>query len=374
MSTLQSLFTKMGVVLFQNESYNLDVYYQEPYQDDEPDSTDTYEMATLFETNQSKKKRKLEYEHDNHSNYSYFMDGTRKTYKIGDIIIGKKKIYPVVAAQIRAGCTERDDAGKIHKYLLKEQNLLLISSAMSDDDFAELRQRIRRSRIAQEMHLDVVQYRFDRMKDLAPTNAAIAKANSMMHQLEIDILIDMVNSKALSPGKMLIVDGPLQFYAEDTKKTNFPDLFYNVVGVSKSFNPLLPISDRVRGGSQIGAMLIELEYGERTPVFYKKNERGRIFGCWYLRIRRRADVHSPMEGIIKVEKMSNKTDISREGLDSDIVDTLSCSLLAEGSPTCHGRDDRWPAHLYPIFLTETMVKTSFMSDVVFISNFRRDFR
>jgi hypothetical protein len=195
-----------------------------------------------------------------------------------------------------------------------------------------------------------------------------------MHQLEIEILIDMVRSNALDTGKMLIVDGPLQFYAEDTRKADFADLFYNVVGVSKSFNPLLPISERIRGGTQIGTMLINLEFGERTPVFFKRNERGRVFGCWYLRIRRKADVRSPMEGIIKVEKMANEDDIIREGLDSVVVDNLSRSLIAEGSPTCHGKDDRWPAHLYPVYLTETMVKTSFMSDEYFISNFKRDFR
>lgn len=373
MSTLQALFEKMGVALYQNESFNLDVYYQEPYQDDDPEMSDSYEMSTPFETNQSKKKHRVEFDYEPYSNFAYFMDGTRKTYKIGDIVINKKKIFPVVAAQTRAGCTFRDETGKIHKYTLKEKNLLLVSDVMPDDDFDDLRLRIQRSQLAKEMHLDVVTYKYDRMKDLAPTNAAIAKANSLMHRLEIEILMEMANSKALDTGKMLIVDGPLQFYAEDNIKADFADLFYNVVGVSKSFNPLLPISDRVRGGAQIGAMLISLEFGERTPVFFKRNERGRVFGCWYLRIRRKSDVRSPMEGIIKVEKMANEDDLAREGLDSVVVDNLSRSLLSEGSPTCHGRDDRWPAHLYPVYLTETMVKTSFMSDENFISNFKRDF-
>lgn len=374
MSTLQALFEKMGIALYQNESFNLDVYYQEPYQDDDPEIEDSYDMAKPFETNQDKKKRRIEYDYEPYSNYAYFMDGTRKTYKIGDIVINKKKIFPVVAAQTRAGCTVRDEQGKIHKYTLKEKNLLLVSSAMPDDDFDDLRIRIKRTQLADELHLDVVTYKYDRMKDLAPTNAAIAKANSLMHQLEIGILIDMVQSKCLNTGRMLIVDGPLQFYAEDTRKADFADLFYNVVGVSKSFNPLLPISDRARGGTQIGAMLIDLEYGERTPVFYKRNERGREFGCWYLRIRRNTDVHSPMEGIIKVEKMANEDDRSRGGLETVVVDNLSRSLLAESTPTCHGKDDRWPAHLYPVYLTETMVKTSFMGDESFINHFRRDFR
>lgn len=34
------------------------------------------------------------------------MDGSRRTYKIGDMVLEGKKIYPVVVAQVRAGCTE----------------------------------------------------------------------------------------------------------------------------------------------------------------------------------------------------------------------------------------------------------------------------
>ncbi|MBQ7178707.1 MAG: hypothetical protein IJS08_14930 [Victivallales bacterium] len=180
MSTLQALFEKMGIALYQNESFNLDVYYQEPYQDDDPEIEDSYDMAKPFETNQDKKKRRIEYDYEPYSNYAYFMDGTRKTYKIGDIVINKKKIFPVVAAQTRAGCTVRDEQGKIHKYTLKEKNLLLVSSAMPDDDFDDLRIRIKRTQLADELHLDVVTYKYDRMKDLAPTNAAIAKANSLI--------------------------------------------------------------------------------------------------------------------------------------------------------------------------------------------------
>ena len=32
------------------------------------------------------------------SGFSYFMDGSRRTYKIGDMVLEGKKIYPVVAA------------------------------------------------------------------------------------------------------------------------------------------------------------------------------------------------------------------------------------------------------------------------------------
>jgi roadblock/LC7 domain-containing protein len=38
--------------------------------------------------------------------------------------------------------------------------------------------------MAKNLHLDIVKYHFDPAKDNVPVNAAIAKANSMMHDME----------------------------------------------------------------------------------------------------------------------------------------------------------------------------------------------
>lgn len=362
----------MKIPLYQNESLDLDHYYQEPYQDMDEDNPDQYEMGDPFESVTAKQKRKVPYVRENMSNFCFFMDGSRRTYKIGDIVLNKTKIYPVVVAQVRAGCCFRDNERKVRKHMLEQKNLLLVTSVINDYDFQEFKLRILKAQVAKDMNLDVVRYRYDRQKDIAPTNAAIAKANSIMHELEISILDKMVKSNDLATDRMLIVDGPLQFLKEDTGKKEFADLFYNVVGVSKTFDPMLPISEKTRGGAQVGSQLLNLEYAERTPVFRKKNSRGRIFGCWYLRIRHREHVNAPLEGIIKVEKMAREEEFEN-GFDSDVIDNISCSLLDECIPTCHGRDERWAAHLYPVYLTETMVKSSFMGDMAFIHQFKKDF-
>lgn len=373
MSTLSEIFDKRKITLYHNESLDLDHYYQEPYQDD---GDEIKEMGDPFETNKSKKKRKIDLavEDRTYSGFSFFMDGSRRTYKIGDMVLDGKKIYPVVIAQVRAGCTERNGQKKIHACgEIQRKNLLLLSDKMNDVDFAEIRQRILKTKMAQDLHLDIVTYHFDPNKDNVPVNAAIAKANTMMHDMEIDILGKMVNSGTLEPDRMLIVDGPLQFIRQDTGKPEFADMFYNVVGISKSFDPMLPTSSKAkRGGTQIGAELLKLEYGERTPVFLKENSRHRKFGCWYLRIRPRSRVSNPLEGIIKIEKMAVIDD--EDGLDSAVVDNICLSILNEGSPTCYGRDERWASHLYPVYLTETLIKSSFESDLVFINNFKRDFK
>ena len=375
MATLKNIFDKCGVALYQNESLDLDHYYQEPYQDE---GDEIKAIGKPFETNDSNKIRKYDLfaEDRTFSNFSFFMDGSRRTYKIGDIVIdGGKKIYPVVIAQIRAGCTERDGAKKLHSHqTILRKNLLLLSDKINTVDFREIQQRLMRTAVAKEMFLEVVSYRFESEKHNSPVNAAIAKANSIMHDMEIEILSNMVKSGSLDTDRMLVVDGPLQFLRQDTGKPEFSDLFYNVIGVSKSFNPMLPASGKSkRGGTQIGAELLKLEYGERTPVFMKENDRGRRFGVWYLRIRPKNRVSNPLEGIIKIEKMALE-DYYDSGIPTDIIDTISLSLLNECSPTCYGRDERWASHLYPVYLTETLIKSTFESDLVFINNFKRDFK
>lgn len=375
MATLKNIFDKCGVALYQNESLDLDHYYQEPCQDE---GDEIKAIGKPFETNDSNKIRKYDLfaEDRTFSNFSFFMDGSRRTYKIGDIVIdGGKKIYPVVIAQIRAGCTERDGAKKLHSHqTILRKNLLLLSDKINTVDFREIQQRLMRTAVAKEMFLEVVSYRFESEKHNIPVNAAIAKANSMMHDMEIEILSNMVKSGSLDTDRMLVVDGPLQFLRQDTGKPEFSDLFYNVIGVSKSFNPMLPASGKSkRGGTQIGAELLKLEYGERTPVFMKENDRGRRFGVWYLRIRPKNRVSNPLEGIIKIEKMALE-DYYDSGIPTDIIDTISLSLLNECSPTCYGRDERWASHLYPVYLTETLIKSTFESDLVFINNFKRDFK
>ena len=373
MPTLSEIFDKRKILLYQNESLDLDHYYQEPYQDE---NDEIKEMGKPFETDESKKIRSLDLisEDRTYSGFSYFMDGSRRTYKIGDMVLEGKKIYPVVVAQVRAGCTERDRQKKLHTHgLVQRKNLLLLSDKMNEVDFQEIRQRILKTQMAKDIHLDIVKYHFDSAKDNVPINAAIAKANSMMHDMEIAILGQMVHSGTLEPDHMLIVDGPLQFIRQDTGKPEFADMFYNVVGVSKSFDPMLPTSNKnKRGGTQIGAELLKLKYGQRTPVFLKENSKHRKFGCWYLRIRSKNKVSGPLEGIIKIEKMAILEE--EEGLDSSVVDNLSFWLLNEGSPTCYGRDGRWASHLYSVYLTETLIKSSFESDLAFINNFKRNFR
>ncbi len=71
------------------------------------------------------------------------------------------------------------------KHSILSNNYMLINSSFNDVNFDEIRARIRRcTRIMLSITVD--KYTYNKMKDTTPNNAAIAKANSLMHKLEID--------------------------------------------------------------------------------------------------------------------------------------------------------------------------------------------
>ena len=75
MPTLSEIFDKRKILLYQNESLDLDHYYQEPYQDENDEIKD---MGKPFETDESKKIRPLDLSNEDrtYSGFSYFMDGS----------------------------------------------------------------------------------------------------------------------------------------------------------------------------------------------------------------------------------------------------------------------------------------------------------
>lgn len=59
---------------------------------------------------------------------------------------------------------------------------------MNEVDFQKIRQRILKTQMEKELHLDIVKYHFDPAKDNVSVNAAIAKADSLMRDMKVDIL------------------------------------------------------------------------------------------------------------------------------------------------------------------------------------------
>jgi hypothetical protein len=358
MTILQKILKDKGIILYQQDRLSLDSYYYEPFQDVDIE----YDTSHFFETNPPKQKKLIPNPSKKFTLFRYFMDGSRKTYKIGDVITPSNKFMPIVAGQVRAGCCIRDDLGYMHKKRLLPLNYLLLSTAISQDDIDSIKFEYEK-RMSSKLNIIVDTYAFEKFKDETPTNAAIAKIHQCMLDAEIKVLDEMVTSKDLSTDAMLLLDGSLQFI---TQKFN-PDIFYNVIGVSKHFNPNL--SGVTRGKVHIGSLLVKLNFGERTPVIKIKSRDERYtYGAWYLKIRDIKTVNNPLEGVIKVEKMALKEHMEN-GFETSIIDNISAALINERIPTCHGKDSRWANHLYPIYLTEKLVKSTMLSDIHFVNLF-----
>ena len=144
---------------------------------------------------------------------------------------------------------------------------------------------------------------------------------------------------------------------------------YNwVIGVSKSFNPELCFDHTGKPNSNY---IANLPVFHRTPVArYVSSYVGEdiAFGIWYIRLRDKRRTQTPFDGVVKVEKIMMDEELET-GIDSDVVDIISANILNERNPTCYGTDKRWANHLYPVFLTESYVKSKYISAEMFLHLF-----
>ena len=288
---------------------------------------------------------------------NYFLDGSRRVFKIDDIAYfqdSRKIIYPIIAAQVAAGYCRRANR-KLHA----ENFLLEIVLAVPDiinprsfdggffSDLVSLinaRSKIKLSKILKYSTSHNVSEKFE--------DRAVAKVMEHMHDTEKFLVADLVKCGKLDQKNYLVKDGSLEYriLPDDKKKFN-PKNYSFVIGVSKKFNPMLAkdFSGKINPG-----IVADLPKFCRTPVtIFQRSDNlfgGNKFAVWYLRLRDKKYSDSPFDGVVKVEKIL-VTDAERknEQIDSDEVNLLSAYLLNESNPVCYGTDERWANHIYPVF-------------------------
>ena len=118
--------------------------------------------------------------------------------------------------------------------------------------------------------------------------------------------------------------------------------------------------------------IAELPPYYRTPAFRYHNRDfsgDTQYAIWYVRIRDMKYSNSPFAGVLKLEKILVTEDERENGLPTDEVDMITANIINERNPVCYGSDERWANHLYPIYLTESFLKSQFLGDHFFISLF-----
>jgi hypothetical protein len=132
----------------------------------------------------------------------------------------------------------------------------------------------------------------------------------------------------------------------------------NVLWVNKSFSrePTFQLAAK-RGTKTVNLyeLLAELPYAARTCAFACRSGKAAI---WFIRLREQKHLDYPLMGVVKIE-LPNP--IVGEAIPSERIDEVSSALVAERQATPHGKDIRWHAHLYAIYLAEQAVKNGFIS-------------
>jgi hypothetical protein len=157
-------------------------------------------------------------------------------------------------------------------------------------------------------------------------------------------------------GEWLMLDGGLgSEYAKGWKGAK------EYLGVVKSSWKELKFSVKgARGARQTintFELLSKLKTGQRTLAF---GLRDGLIVTWYVRIRGPEYLDFPLMGVLRVE-LPNP---SMEPVSSELISEISGALIAERCVSPHGKDARWHAHLYPIYLAEQAVKNGFVSTEV----------
>ena len=331
-------------------------------------------------TSKSLHEKSIQVKKHNKPIFRYFLDGSRRTYKVDDIAYNER-IYPIIAGQIGVGCCERKSPSQFQKAALNKRNVLVLPDCADKDDddvlfYNNLKKKINQIGVVEKRGIQIdkiLSYEDKVLKEGEKyEHKGIAKIQDEMIEEEKELVISLVEQGKLTYDDYLLKDGSLEY--KDVRKYGHRELskiksnYRCVVGASKMFNPELC---KDKNKKNIAKKIAELPLYHRTPAFRYTNERASdvAFSIWYLRIRKIDRTVGPFDGILKVEKILVSEHEQKYGLDSDEIDLISANLINERCPTCYGHDSRWANHLYPVYLTERFIKSNYLGETLFLSLF-----
>lgn len=309
--------------------------------------------------------------------FRYFLDGSRRTYKVDDIAYDRK-LYPVIAGQIGVAICERKNKHSFKAVKFKNPLVIAIPEKANAQTtigneqlyFNNLKSKLNEQNILKNQKIKfskILSYRCSAISEHDKyEDRGVAKIQNQMINYEQEIVRELVREKKLKDDAFLVKDGSLEYTktVESKELSQIKGNYDRVVGISKAFNPE-SLSKDVK---DISRRIAELKVYHRTPAFMYQTERipDVKFAVWYLRIRKTI---SPFDGVLKIEKVLVREQQEEDGLDSDEIDLISANIINERNPVCYGTDNRWAKHLYPVYLTERYIKSQYLSDLHFVNLF-----
>jgi hypothetical protein len=283
--------------------------------------------------------------------FRYFVDGSVRSYFLGTVM-EQDRDTPILYAQIGACALFREANGTVRPHALETRHLLLASQQhLSQQAWTSL-QNLCPSHLVE-------------LVDISPSQASAmdlrSRANGVaryrMRALEAEIMRQRLPDLR---DEWLVMDGSLMFEPILTTLQQYQSGVPPVLGVSKNFrkDPQFSVGRGPRAMRySIYRLLAGLPHEHRTLAFSAYN--GQVV-FWYVRLRPQGAMDYPLMGVVKCELVTP----DQQPVDSRLLDELSCALVAERSVSPHGRDRRWHAHLYPIYLAEQAIRSRFYSHEV----------
>jgi hypothetical protein len=316
----------------------------------------------------------------------FFLDGSRHVYHVDDISYDSR-VFPVVAGQVGVACCQRIDGRMqavqptVRKLVVSLPNKCDKSGRYPEAFLAHLREKLNNNPRLREKGLaldDFLTYITANPEKGEFRDRGIATIQDYMINEEKAMVDSLAQRGLLSQTAYLVKDGSLEYQPMKSESKyanlkNFKNSYQYVIGVSKSFNPE---NCKDGKGNANARAIIELPQFHRTPVARIRVKRipDIEFAVWYIRLRKFPEqTKTPFDGVLKVEKILVTDRETRHGrgfgLDTEDVDMISATLINERCPTCYGSDLRYANHLYPVYLTESYIKSLYLSSDVFLSLF-----
>ena len=314
--------------------------------------------------------------------FHFFLDGSRSTYKVDDIEINRN-VYPIIAGQIGVACCQRQSPDQFK--CAEFERIIVLSLPNIANSEPSIKAELFFNRLKDKVNIlptlkkreiqfdKILSYNSKKQDDGTKyEHLGIATIQDEMIETEKKIVASLYDKGLINANKYLIKDGSLQY--KPMRAGDFKELikiknhYKSVIGVSKMFNPELC---KDKDGKSNADKIADLKLFHRTPVYkYKSEMVGNIyFAIWYVRIREKEHSASPFAGVLKIEKILITDEEIENGLDSQEVDLITANIINERNPVCYDNDDRWANHLYPIYLTETFIKSKYLSDINFLNIF-----
>jgi hypothetical protein len=289
--------------------------------------------------------------------FRFFLDGSARTFFLGDAVEGSRR-SPVHVAQVGAAAVFRKDNGQVKVAKSVHRIILMLDKkAVSFGDRVEALVASAGPRFGfhDSMLEDGETEKSSPGKE--PRSRAAHKAHHIMTSEEVDLGLGLSRES----DQWLVFDGSLGKGLTSSLR-EAPQF----IGVCKSFSrePLFKLPG-ARSGQVVNLyeLLAKLPFSARTCAYSARSGQEVV---WYVRLREQRYLDYPLMGVVKIE-LPNPT---REAVPSELIDELSSAIIAERQVTPHGKDMRWHAHLYAIYLAEQAVKTGFVSTEVLKAGIR----